>query len=325
MLYSPINSESFFVSLEKALTNPHDIGSSIKRLQQALNRTAVGKLYPSNQGNMVVFYTVVDGIQKYLSKRSESLYPLARRRYLELLLEILKLTYSTKKIDIEKRTRLISKLKSFIDSCERGNLDIARIVLTSKQYKWYMGRFRQKSIDINTPFRSTCGIPVRSKSERDILNACEGLAVPFHYEEQQIIYVKPMVDKLERDLVNKGVIRGHVYSYNNGYIHWNVPAELEWMNAPGSIWMTYYPPNGTIGIYNDIKVMLADEEIIIWEHEGLMEIFTYRFNASERAAIMKYTECVSKGNLIETYERDIDTPEKIIDIIERYILPRLWF
>ena len=120
-------------------------------------------------------------------------------------------------------------------------------------------------------------------------------------------------------------LNGNLYSFGRERIYWNVPPELEWMNAPGSIWKTYYPPNGTITIYNDFIIMLADGEYIIWEHEGLMSDFRYRCQASERISVIKYTGTVDKGNLIETYEHDIDTPEKLIDIIERRILPRLWF
>ena len=46
---------------------------------------------------------------------------------------------------------------------------------------------------------------------------------------------------------------------------------------------------------------------------------------SETTAVMKYTKTVDDGHLLETYENDIDTPEKRDDIIERHILPYLWF
>ncbi|MBQ3322780.1 MAG: hypothetical protein IJH05_08065 [Firmicutes bacterium] len=97
------------------------------------------------------------------------------------------------------------------------------------------------------------------------------------------------------------------------------------MNSQGSIWKTYEPFDGTIELFNDFMIMLADGTIIIWEHEGLMDDFIYRCNSSERASVIKYTGTVDKDNLIETYEHDIDTPEKLIDMIEHRILPRLWF
>ena len=97
------------------------------------------------------------------------------------------------------------------------------------------------------------------------------------------------------------------------------------MNTHGSIWRSYFPPKGTIVIYNDFKIMLADGTIFIWEHEGLMNFFIYRCNATERVAIMKITHTVDKENILETYQDQIDSREKIIDVITEYILPRLWF
>ena len=242
-----------------------------------------------------------------------------------ILLEILQLTGSNRKCDVKRRKYLLKKMQNFITLCERGNLDIAKIVLTSKQYKWFTGQYTQKRLNPKDALTTSCGINVRSKSERDIANANESLAVPFHYEEQAQIYVHDLVVQLEEKLKKENNLRGPIYSFRGKGVHWNVPPELDWMNAPGSIWKSYYPPTGKITIHNDFKIMLATDEIVIWEHEGLIEDFVYRCNASERAAIIKYTETVSKGNLIETYERDIDTLEKRIDIIERHILPRLWF
>lgn len=320
-----ITASAFNKSIELALRNPPDVEASITRIKHILNRLPEGTIYTSNHGTEVSFYTLINNHQKYLSKRSEALNTLARRKYLQTLLKILELTQSTKAKDIKQRQKMIDRLQNLIMAFERGNLDIAKIVLTSKQYKWYKGQFIRKHLDPKDAVTTSCGLNVRSKSERDIANANELLAVPFHYEEQALIYAHDFVMQLEEKLKRENKLRGPVYSFRGNGVHWNVPPELEWMNAPGSIWKGYYPPTGKITIYNDFKIMLADGEIIIWEHEGLMEDFVYRCNASERAAIIKYTETVSKGNLIETYERDVDTLEKRIDIIERHILPRLWF
>lgn len=327
MRISPITPDAFCRSIEKALDNPPDVNHSIKRIQNTLNRLPEGKLIVSNQGKRVVFFTVINGKQKYLSKKSDIIHPLARRRYQTMLLEILKLTHSTRKYDHQRRKDLIVRLQQFIHTCVKGNLDITKIVLTSSQYAWFTGKFWQKSIDKTTALMTNRNIPVRSKSERDILNGCDSFAIPFHYEERMTINVKYLVDKLEKTLLRKGFINHpeELYTYIAGEIHWNVPQELQWMNAYGSVWRTYYPPKGTIEIYNDIKGMFADGSIFIWEHEGLITEFGYRCHALERAAVMKITNAIEKNHLIETYERDVDAPEKVIDIIEREILPRLWF
>ncbi len=320
-----ITAKAFCASLEKALVDPPDVDMSIRRIQRILTGLPDQQLYVSDQNGKVTFRWKVDGKLTYLSKKSTNIHKIARRRYLLLLLEILKLCKSEKVQDVKRRKLLFRRLVKLLDEFERGNLDIAQIVLTNKQLKWFRGPFQHKYIDLNTMTTTAGGIPVRSKSERDIANANEALAVPFHYEERTVIYVHDLVVQLEETLKREKRLNGHLYRFGRERIHWNVPPDLEWMNAPGSIWKTYYPPNGTITIYNDFIIMLADGELLIWEHEGLMQDFRYRCQASERASIMKYTGTVVKENLIETYEHDIDTPEKLIDIIERRILPRLWF
>jgi len=357
---SGIDADAFCTSIEKALAHPSDADSSIKRLTKRLNRTAGGKLFYSDQKDKATFHTMIDGKQKYLSKKSPLIYPLARRRYYTELIEILKLSESTTRTGASKRKRLISKLQKFIRTCEHGNLDILQIVLTKDQYNWFTGDFQQKYIDESKAFFTTKGLPVRSKSERDIINSCDDLAVPLHYEEQMTIYVQPLVEKLHTSLLNDftgspistGIPTNKnppagiqtteapapadtdilptdpgwtLTTYNNKTIHWNVPVKLQWMNAPGSIWRSYYPPRGTITIYNDLKTMFADGTVFIWEHEGMMDDFVYRCNASERSAIMKYTKIVTEDNFLETHEQDIDNPEKLIDVLEKYVLPRMWF
>lgn len=325
-----ITAEAFNKSIEIALRNPPDVRNSVTRIQHILNSLPEGKLYSSNHGSGVSFYTVRNGHQKYMSQRSKSTHALARKSYLMLVREILELTGSDRATDILRRDILIARLQRLILSFERGHLDIARIVLTSNQYKWFSRSFTQKKIDPSKALRAACGLLTRSKSEKDIVNTAEELAVPFHYEEKQIIHVFPQVRKLRDELVKKGVLREdasveQLFDHRNGITTWNVPPTLQWMNAPGSIWKSYYPPNGIIVIYNDFKIMFADGTIFIWEHEGLIDLFIYRCNATERTSVMKITGTVKEENLLETYEDDVDSPEKREAIIEKYILPRLWF
>ena len=208
---------------------------------------------------------------------------------------------------------------------ERGNLDIARIVLTDKQYKWLPNPFEQKRIDSAKALKTASGLYVRSKSERDIINAYDYWAVPHHYEERQLIYVKPLIDTLEEELQQMGFRADRLYTFGSYDTRWNVPPELEVMNARGSIWRSYYPPKGTIKIFNDIKTMFADGTFFIHEHEGMMNLFSYRYHASERASVMKYTRTVDNAHFLETYEQDIDTAEKVTGVIKRHLLPRIWF
>ena len=97
------------------------------------------------------------------------------------------------------------------------------------------------------------------------------------------------------------------------------------MNSPGSIWKAYNPRTGRLYIYNDFKIILASGEEIIWEHHGKCFEFTYRSNAGERVMVLKFTRSVSRRNMIETFEHDVDSREKIAEILRDEVLPRLWF
>lgn len=322
---TPLDSEAFCKSIEIALKAPPDPKGSIERIRKSLNRLPEDPLYVSTKNHNIAFYTKVDGKQKYLSKKSEQIHSLARRRYQSALLEILQLTDSSRKSDLERRAACISRLQEFIRNCSTAGLDIAPIVLTTAQRNWFTGRFKQKYINPDSPFKSANGLPLRSKSERDVINSYDVFAVPIHYEEQMIIDVRSLVDNLERTLLKDGLLKGLLYSFDRNGIYWNVPRELQWMNAKGSIWKTYDPPHGTLSIFNDVRGMFADGSLFVHEHEGMMGDFSYRCNSSERSSIIKFTGAVSRHNFIETYEQEIDTPEKADGIVERLILPRLWF
>ncbi len=322
---TPLDPEAFCKSIEIALKDPPDPKGSIERIRKSLNRLQEGPLYVSTKNHNIAFYTKVDGKQKYLSKKSEQIHPFARRRYQGMLLEILQLTDSSRKNDIERRAACIGRLQEFILNCAKGGLDIALIVLTKAQRNWFKGNFKQKYINPDSPFKSANGMPLRSKSERDVINSYDDFAVPIHYEEQMIIDVRLLVDKLERTLLKDGSLKGLLYSFDENGIYWNVPRELQWMNARGSIWKTYDPPHGTLAIFNDVRGMFADGSLFVHEHEGMMENFVYRCNSSERSSIIKFTGTVSRDNFIETYEQEIDTPEKARSIVKQLVIPRLWF
>lgn len=60
-----------------------------------------------------------------------------------------------------------------------------------------------------------------------------------------------LVRKLRDEFVSRGFLREdasieQLFDFRRGTIIWNVPPDLPWMNAPGSIWKSYYPPKGTI-------------------------------------------------------------------------------
>ena len=220
-----IQSTAFNKSIEKALQNPLNPEDSIERIKRSIYNLPNGRLYAAKREKEVIFYIVENGHQKYLSKKSNLIHPLARKSYLTILQRILKLTGSTRVKEIQKRRVLIGRLQELISTYERGNLEIARIVLTSKQYKWLTGNFEQKRIDQTKSHQTASGIYVRSNAEKDIINTCDEWAVPVHYEERQYIKVVSLVNRLKEELAEMGLANGELYSFRNGRTVWNVPAE----------------------------------------------------------------------------------------------------
>lgn len=320
-----ISPENFNKSIEHALLSTHDYADSAKHIKGIIDNLSGGTLQIRHDGSAISFYGNCRGEVKYLKKSSHELYQLARKRYLMLLLQILNMASDAKARSTEQRNALINELKELILTYASGNLDIARIVLTSAQYKWYTSNYHKKKIDVSNAQVTANGLPTRSKSEKDIGNGLDDLAVIFHYEEANYIYVRDLVNQLEQNLIADGKLSGNLFHYKEGSCIWNVPGELQWMNIRGSIWRSYNYRSGKILIYNDFKVMPARGDIIIWEHEGLYDKFIYRCNANERIGIMRYTGNIAKENLITTYESEVATPEKIRNIIMKNILPRLWF
>lgn len=328
-----ISAEAFEKSIRTSLSLAFDYDAACRRVAGRLNNLPEGNIYIRKDRNQTAFYEIEHKKQKYLSKKSDRTYLLARKKYLEKLqkiLDIIRLHRSPLSeadscdyySDIEP---LKDELVNLIYSFSAGNLDVARIVMTPAQYKWYTGKFIQKKNDYSVSRTTNNDIHVRSKSEQDIGNIAEELGAFYHYEERMRIDVRELVQSLSESLKKANIPISRLYNYNNNSCHWNVPIALEWMNSSGSIWRAYNDRTGKITIYNDFKFMLADSEIIIWEHSGLADKFKYRCNASEREYVLEYTKTVRRSNYINTFEDDIKTDAYIIQIIKEKILPRLWF
>lgn len=302
-------------SLNIALHSNYDKPAACARVRRRLAATDKGVLYFRHDRGYVNFYENVNEKHKYIPKKSNHLYSLAQRKYLGLLLRVLE----------NNTPENISLLMNLIDEFAKGNLNIARIVLTPGQFSWATKDYPKKKIDLSKAKFTKNNIPVRSKSERDIGNALEDLAVIYHHDERQIVKVYPLVRSLESDLRESDALKGNLNYIRDSACIWRVPKKLEWMNSPGSIWRAYNPRTGNIIIYNDFKIMLADNDIICWEHDGMTDDFIYRSNASEREMILKYTKTVKRGNFISTFEFEVDDKNYLNHIIATEILPRLWF
>ncbi|MCQ2546218.1 MAG: hypothetical protein MJ161_01555 [Clostridia bacterium] len=310
-----ISPDAFKRSISIALQGNYDKTAALSRVRKRLAGTDEGILHFRHDRGCVYFYEKINGKEVYISKKTERLYSLARRKYLCLLLHALE----------ENTSENVSLLLSLIDEFADGNLNLAKIVMTSNQFNWFTRGYVKKKIDLSTAKYTNNNIPVRSKSERDIGNALEELAVPYHHDEKQIIKVFPLVCSLENDLKERGLLAGTLNYIRGNTCLWRVPKELEWMNCVGSIWRAYDPCSGNIIIYNDFKILLADNEMIYWEHEGMCDDFIYRANASEREIVLQYTNTVKRGNMITTFEKEVEDTKCLRQIIMREVLPRLWF
>lgn len=320
-----IKAEAFNRSIELALNSSINTDEALQRIKRTIAALPPDKLYHGHHNGWISFYKRINGKQVYLSKASNEVYLLARRRYLLLLQSILELTNSRDEKSINARRDLIKEIQKLVCDYASGNLDIARIVMTPKQYKWFISPFPQKTIDKSIAYESSGGIFVRSKSERDIMHSFEAFAVPAHYEERTQVDVQLLVEALYAALKKAGKLNGTLFYFSNGACRWHVPKELEWMNSPGSLWSTYSYRTGKITIFDDFKIMLANNELLIWEHLGMCSDFIYRSSAGERSMVLRYTKAVPRGNLIETFEHEVDSTEKITEILAREVLPRLWF
>lgn len=318
-------------SLRCTIIMTHDYSAACARLRNRLRRLPKEPLHIDHQHDGVFFYT--NG--KYLRKRSDLLYSLARKRYcatlLNVLMQISELPAGTAQRDpfhSEQFQAAFAKLEKLIHDYADGNLDLARILLTQQQFAWYSGNYQQK------PFRgdpngkvllNPQGDRVMSKSEQNIGIALWDFAVPCHYEESLCIDVQRLVDTLRKDLTEEGLPNRQLYYYQSGTCFWNVPEHLQWMNAPGSIWRAYDSRSGFIRIHPDYTIMLADGTLLYWEHEGLMEHPIYRANSTERVSIMLLSGRIARENLIETFEKEANDRQTLEQIIRTRILPRLWF
>ena len=73
-------------------------------------------------------------------------------------------------------------------------------------------------------------------------------------------------------------------------------------------------------LYPDFTLLLPNLNLLVWEHNGLMEDETYA--ARSYIKTMEYEKAGYRqhNNLIVTYEDDIRTPEQIERIVERYYI-----
>lgn len=318
-------------SLQLAILSTRDYSSACSGIRNRLRRLPKEPLHIDRQHGGVFFYT--NG--KYLRKNSDQLYSLARKRYCESLLHVLTLVSELPAATAQRDSLhsgpcapAFAELDKLIHDYAEGNLQLERILFTKQQYTWYVGQYQKKAFYENhdrQPLLIPQGDQVRSKSEQNIGIALWDLFVPGHYEELLQINVQRLVGALQSDLRERGQLSRPLLYYQGGSCYWNVPEELQWMNAAGSIWRTYDSRTGCIRIYPDYTIMLADSSLLFWEHEGLLDSFLYRANATERVCVMQLSDGIPREKVIETFEAEANDREALERIIQERILPQLWF
>ena len=71
-------------------------------------------------------------------------------------------------------------------------------------------------------------------------------------------------------------------------------------------------------VYPDFTILLPRGDILIWEHNGLMDNIDYMEKARSKTYDYEREGFRQHNNLIITYEDDIRSPEKIEEIIRRF-------
>ena len=270
-------------SLHWALTEASDFSSARQRLHNMISQSANGSLQIFRGKSCVNFYSD----RKYLSKKSNQLYVLARKRYYITLLKTIeqfaRLPSNPTKYK-KKCDDAFAELEKLIRNYAAGNLQLDRILLSRQQYNWYHANFKQKRPPDYNDFRIPQGNSVRSKSEQNIGYELDRFAVPCHYEHQLHLNVQRLVSILE----------------------------------------AYDSRTGCITLHPDYTMMLADGSILYWEHEGLILHLDYRKNALERIGLMRICN-IPDSRIIQTIEAQANDRAACARIIQTRILPYLWF
>jgi len=73
-------------------------------------------------------------------------------------------------------------------------------------------------------------------------------------------------------------------------------------------------------VFPDYIIRLPNGDMVLWEHNGLIEDDAYAERANEKIKLYEAAGYRQHTNLIITYEDDIRTPQQIESIIKRFII-----
>ena len=280
-------------------------------LKKEYARMPEGSLNIKSHKGYYNFYHYNNSQQIIINRNQKLIYRLARKKYLSFIIN----------------NRSTTDIQVLLDKYLKSGLDLQRVTLTPAQYRWVKSDYpKNTGWQENLKYVTDSGVNMRSKSERDIGNELEYHAVPYRYDMLFNVDVSTVIDGLCEYLSNHKYWRYNprtLCTYRDGYCVWNVPEELQWMNAPGSIWRSYDYRSNTITISVDFSIMLGDGSILLWEHAGLCLDPVYRCNTSERIFVLQTTGFVPSANIIFTTENEVLDLSDIDKTIVDKILPRL--
>lgn len=151
----------------------------LKRELKALESKGAGVLYWRTKHNKLYFWESRKNKQRGITLNQNKIYSLARLKYLRLRFNGLR--------NINE-DRWKNMLDSLIESFEKANLELSRILLTKEQYEWALSPQSENPLyRENLKYKTTNGVLVRSKSEQAIGNMLELLGVPYRYEPEMIL------------------------------------------------------------------------------------------------------------------------------------------
>lgn len=95
-----------------------------------------------------------------------------------------------------------------------------------------------------------------------------------------------------------------------------IMVDVSWMEGVGGTvnggYKYYYP---------DFVILTAAGTLIIWEHLGRVDLSSYRTHNAEKIFALRQSGFCDDAHLILSYERDLEEPDSIREIIRRRILP----
>ena len=245
-----------------------------------------GTLYISPNRGTYQFLHAIDGRRRCISRDTDLIYQLARKRYLKAVIEerkavIDKLIYSLRtsgktRLPATKRYRASQVLARFA----QAGLDILRISRSPEQYRWMTEPYRKNPYQMSSPsYESSRGVVLRSKSEQKIAMELEQYGIPYRYEPE-------------------------------------VKLNVSWMEGLGSLisgrYKYYYP---------DFVIMDAFGDFFIWEHLGRVDSEEYRLHTMEKVSAYRQCGLVDDLHLLLTYEKDLEKPESLQKLLVDRVLP----